>query len=118
MSPASAKCCTSRTAPGSSLPPMPSSSTPIRGDRRTASDFQLPGVDGKTYSLDDFKDARVLVIVFSCNHCPAVRGTEDRMIAFSEACAPNGVAMVAINANESVNHPTDSFDHMVSHARE
>src|SRR5262249_32435108 len=84
----------------------------------TAPEFELPGVDGKSYTLDDFKTASVLVVAFSCNHCPAVRGTEDRMIALHEAYAPKGVALVAINSNEAVNHPTDSFDHMVEHARE
>ena len=80
--------------------------------------FALPGVDGRTYSLADFDKARVLVVVFSCNHCPYVVGSEDRMIAFHDAYAPRGVALVAINANETDNHPTDDFDHMVRRARE
>jgi peroxiredoxin len=83
-----------------------------------APDFQLPGVDGQTYSLASFKDARFLVVVFSCNHCPYVVGSEDRMLRFFHDYAPRGVAMVAINSNETQNHPTDSFDHMVRHAAE
>jgi peroxiredoxin len=82
-----------------------------------APDFDLPGVDGKRHRLADFADARLLVIVFSCNHCPYVIGSEDRMIAFALAHAPQGVRMVAINANESVDHPDDSFPHMVERAR-
>jgi peroxiredoxin len=86
------------------------------GDR--APDFSLPGIDGKTYSLDSFKNSKLLVVVFSCNHCPYVVGSEERMIKFYNDYAPRGVAMVAINSNETQDHPTDSFDHMKSHAKE
>jgi peroxiredoxin len=79
--------------------------------------FDLPGVDGRNYSLADFADARLLVVVFSCNHCPYVIGSEDRMIAFALKYAPHGVRMVAINSNESEQHPTDSFEHMVERAK-
>lgn len=83
-----------------------------------APDFDLPGVDGKRYSLDHFSGCRALVVVFSCNHCPYVLGSEDRMIRFALTHAPKGVAFVAINSNETDNHPTDSFDHMVERAGE
>jgi peroxiredoxin len=83
-----------------------------------APDFELPGVDGDTYSLGSFQDAKVLVVVFSCNHCPYVVGSEDRMKAFHADYADKGVALVAINANETDNHPTDTFDHMVTRATE
>ena len=85
---------------------------------QSAPDFKLPGVDGKTYSLASFKDAKALIVVFSCNHCPFVLGSEDRMIQLYRDYTPKGVAMVAINSNETVNHPTDSFEHMVQHAKE
>jgi len=83
-----------------------------------APDFDLPGVDGKHYSLSNFKDAKLLVVVFSCNHCPYVVGSEERLKKFYNDYKPKGVAMIAINSNETENHPTDSFDHMVSHAKE
>jgi peroxiredoxin len=83
-----------------------------------APDFDLPATDGRRYSSAAFKDARLLVIVFSCNHCPYVIGSEDRMIAFARQYAPQGVAFVAINSNETDNHPGDSFDHMVARAKE
>jgi len=82
----------------------------------SAPDFDLPGVDGRNRSPADFADARVLIVVFSSNHCPFVVGSEDRMNALEADYAPNGVAMVAINSNETENHPTDSFDHMVRRA--
>jgi peroxiredoxin len=83
-----------------------------------APEFDLPGVDGKRYSLASFANAKVLVVVFSCNHCPYVIGSEDRMIRFANDFAPRGVAMVAINSNESKDHPEDSFEKMVERAQE
>ena len=83
-----------------------------------APDFDLPGTDGRRYSLDHFKGCRVVVVVFSCNHCPYVIGSEERMVAFARDYAPRGVAMVAINSNETDGHPTDSFEHMVARAHE
>ncbi|MHC4716989.1 MAG: thioredoxin family protein [Planctomycetota bacterium] len=83
-----------------------------------APDFNLPGVDGRDYSLADFADVEVLIVVFSCNHCPYVVGSEDRMNALHADYAPKGVAMVAINSNETENHPTDSFEHMVQRAKD
>lgn len=84
----------------------------------SAPDFSLPGVDGKTYSLADFQDAKILVIVFSCNHCPYVVGSEDRMIAFHREYSTRGVAFVAINSNSQNTYADDSFEHMVERAKE
>jgi peroxiredoxin len=81
-----------------------------------APDFNLPGVDDRNYSLSDFGDAPVLVVAFTCNHCPYVVGSEDRMNAFFDHYAPKGVAFVCINANETENHPTDDFEHMKERA--
>jgi peroxiredoxin len=83
-----------------------------------APDFSLPGVDGKDYSLADFADSPVLVVVFSCNHCPFVIGSEDRMTALHKDYAGKGVATIAINSNETENHPGDSFEHMILRAQE
>ena len=82
----------------------------------SAPDFSLPGVDGTNYSLADFADRKLLIVVFSCNHCPYVVGSEDRMNALHADYAPQGVGMIAINSNETENHPTDSFDHMIERA--
>src|SRR5205085_5778083 len=85
---------------------------------QSAPDFNLPGVDGKNYSLASFKDAKILVVVFSCNHCPYVVGSEERMKQFYADYSPRGVAMIAINSNETVGHPADSFEHMQARAKE
>jgi peroxiredoxin len=85
---------------------------------QSAPDFDLPGVDGKRYSLANFKAAKVLVVAFWCNHCPYVIGSEDRMAKFVADYAPKGVAVVAINANETENHPNDGFPQMIERARQ
>lgn len=80
--------------------------------------FSLPGVDGRTWSRDDFRDAQVLVVAFTCNHCPYVVGSEERMITYQADYKDRGVRLVCINANETQNHPTDDLDHMIQRARE
>jgi len=83
-----------------------------------APDFNLPGVDGRNHRLTDFADANVLIVAFTCNHCPYVIGSEDRMNDLYAGYSSEGVAMVAINSNETDNHPTDSFEHMILRAKE
>jgi peroxiredoxin len=85
---------------------------------KKAPDFDLPAVDGKRYSLTSLSSAKVLVVAFTCNHCPYVIGSEDRILAFDREYSPKGVKVVCINSNEQVNHPTDSFEHMVERAKE
>ncbi len=79
--------------------------------------FSLPGVDGRTHSLEDYEDARVLVLVQSCNHCPYVQGWEGRLIAIQRDYAERGVRIVAISSNDVSNHPEDSFEEMEARAR-
>jgi peroxiredoxin len=59
----------------------------------------LPGTDGKEYSLSDMKDAKVVVVCFTCNNCPVAVAYEDRFVEFSKQYANKGVKFVAINAN-------------------
>jgi peroxiredoxin len=65
-----------------------------------APDFKLPGVDGKEYALKDFAAARVLVVIFTCNHCPTAQAYEDRIIKMHADYKDKGVAVVAINPND------------------
>ena len=83
-----------------------------------APDFELPGVDGERCSLDSFADAELLAVVFACNHCPHVVGTEERLNQLYADYHDRGVALVSINSNETDSHPTDSFAHMQERARE
>ncbi len=62
--------------------------------------FNLKGVDGKMYSLASFKNSTVLVIVFTCNHCPTAQAYEDRIIQLKKDFGNKGVAIVAISPND------------------
>jgi peroxiredoxin len=64
-----------------------------------APDFKLPGADGKTWRLKDFAKAKVLVVVFTCNHCPTAQNYEERLKQLVTDYKSRGVAVVAINPN-------------------
>jgi peroxiredoxin len=85
---------------------------------KQAPGFDLPGVDGRRYSLDSFADKRVLVVIFSCNHCPYVKAYEDRMLSIQKDYAPKGVQLVAINSNDEKAYPEDGFPEMVRRSRD
>lgn len=78
-----------------------------------APDFRLPATDGKTYSLADFDDAKVLVLFFTCNHCPYVIGSDEVTRATAEKFGPHGVRFAGINSNSKNTYPEDDFPHMV-----
>ncbi len=85
----------------------------------TAPDFlQLKGADGKAYSLSSFGDKPVLVVMFTCNHCPYVQAYEDRMVAIQRDYAGRGVQLVAINANDDKAYPEDGYPEMVKRAKQ
>jgi len=65
-----------------------------------APDFTLPGVDGKEHSLSDFDDAEVLVVIFTCNHCPTAQAYEGRIKDLVTNYADRSVAVVAISPND------------------
>jgi peroxiredoxin len=77
-----------------------------------APSFTLPGVDGRSHSLDDYADSDVLVLIQSCNHCPYVLAWEGRMVAIQGDYADRGVRIVAFNSNDASRYPDDSFDAM------
>ena len=84
-----------------------------------APDFHdLQGADGKMYSLQSFDDKPVLVVMFTCNHCPYVQAYEDRMVSIQHDYAGKGVQLVAINANDEKAYPEDNYPHMVKRAKE
>ncbi len=78
-----------------------------------APDFRLPATDGKTYRLADFDGAKVLVVFFTCNHCPYVLGSDEVTRQTAEKFMPQGVRFVGINSNSANTHPDDDFAHMV-----
>jgi thiol-disulfide isomerase/thioredoxin len=66
-----------------------------------APDFSLPDVSGKYYSLEDFKKAKVLVVLFSCNHCPTAQAYEERVIIFTDEYKDKEVELVAISSTSA-----------------
>ncbi len=86
------------------------------GDKAT--DFKLKNVDGSYVSMSDFPDAKGFVVIFSCNHCPYVVAYEDRMIELHNEFSPKGFPVIAINPNDSIAQPQDSYSNMQKRARE
>jgi peroxiredoxin len=76
--------------------------------------FALPATDGKTYSLSDFDAAPVLVVFFTCNHCPYVTGSDEVTRATADRYAARGVRFVGINSNSRHTYAEDGFEHMVA----
>ncbi|MGA2977132.1 MAG: thioredoxin family protein [Spirochaetia bacterium] len=83
-----------------------------------APSFSLPATDGKTYRLEDFKEKAVLVVFFTCNHCPYVLGSDEVTRKTAERFAQKGVVFVAINSNSEKTHAEDDFSHMVERMKE
>ncbi len=83
-----------------------------------APECELPATDGRTYRLADFSDAKVLVVFFTCNHCPFVVGSDEVTRQTAERFADQGVRFVGINSNSPNTYPEDSFEHMVERMRQ
>lgn len=78
-----------------------------------APDFDLPATDGKNYSLADFADADILVVFFTCNHCPYVIGSDEMTRETAEKYLDRGVKFIGINSNSVNTYAEDSFEHMI-----
>lgn len=85
---------------------------------KKAPPFQLPGVDGKTYSLENFTNSKALLVIFMCNHCPYVIAVQERINVLAKKFASQKVSVVGINSNDSVRYPDDSFDAMKARSKE
>ncbi|OHB81844.1 MAG: redoxin [Planctomycetes bacterium RBG_19FT_COMBO_48_8] len=83
-----------------------------------APDFKLPATDGRTYQLPDFDDVDVLVIFFTCNHCPYVIGSDEVTRRTAEKFATKGVKFVGINSNSKKTYAEDDFEHMVARMKQ
>ena len=83
-----------------------------------APDFNLPATDGKKYSLTNFSDAELLVLFFTCNHCPYVINSDEITRKTVEKYIPNGVKFVGINSNSKNTYSEDSFENMVRRMEE
>lgn len=77
-----------------------------------APDFLLPGVDGKTHTLATLSTGPLLVLNFTCNHCPYAQAYEDRFMALVREFSAQGISFAAINPNDATSYPDDSFAKM------
>lgn len=82
------------------------------------SDFELKNVDGKMISLSDYNEAKGFIITFTCNTCPFAVAYEDRIIALDKKYASKGYPVIAINPNNPLVQPGDSFKAMQQRAKE
>ncbi len=75
--------------------------------------FNLKATDGKNYTLDSFQHADILVVFFTCNHCPYVTGSDALTRQTADNFLDRGVRFVAINSNSATIYKEDDFAHMV-----
>lgn len=94
---------------------MTASTMPALGT--AAPDFSLPDTEGRTVSLKDFSDAKALLVVFMCNHCPFVKHILDKFVELAREYQAKGVAVVGINSNDVDSFPDDSPANMTAVAK-
>ncbi len=83
-----------------------------------ALNFRLTNIDGKQVSLSDYSNNKGVVVIFTCNHCPYSVAYEDRIIALDKEYKTKGFPVIAINPNDPIQYPEDSFDNMKIRAKE
>ncbi|QBZ98015.1 thioredoxin family protein [Flavobacterium sangjuense] len=86
------------------------------GDKAT--DFKLKSVDGKTYSMSDYKDAKGFIVVFTCNTCPFAIKYDDRVNALAKKYKSKGYVLLAINPNDPDVQPKDAYNLMQAKAKD
>lgn len=79
-------------------------------------DFSLKGIDGNIYSLNNFKNKDLFVIIFMCNHCPYVKDVINRFVKFQDKY--KNIQLIGINSNDTESYPEDSFENMKLFAEE
>lgn len=84
----------------------------------TATDFKLKSVDGKFYSMADYKDAKGFIVVFTCNTCPFAVKYEDRINDLAKKYKSKGYILLAINPNDPIAQPDDAFEFMQKKAKD
>jgi len=85
---------------------------PVCDFGKKAPDFDLPGIDGRNWSLQQCMGTNGLLVMFICNHCPYVKAVRDRIVRDTDELKVFGIGSVAIMSNDAVTYPDDSFDNM------
>ena len=91
---------------------MVSLETPVCEFDKDIIDFSLPGVDGKTWSVESCRGANGLLVMFICNHCPYVKAIRDRIVRDTRDLMALGINSVAIMSNNPEEYEEDSFENM------
>ena len=91
---------------------MVSLETPVCDFGRPAPDFNLPGVDGRNWSLAECAGEAGLLVMFICNHCPYVQAVRERLVRDTNELKTLGVNSVAIMSNDPSLYAEDSFENM------
>jgi len=97
---------------------MVSLETPVCDFGAPAVDFELPGIDGRNWTLADCKGENGLLIMFICNHCPYVKAIRERLVRDTRELLDYGINSVAIMANDPAQYEEDSFENMQKVAAE
>jgi len=97
---------------------MVSLETPVCEFGLPAIDFSLPGVDGQSWSLEQVRGDKGLLVMFICNHCPYVKAIRDRLVRDTRELQDYGINAVAIMSNDPAEYAEDSFENMVRVAEE
>jgi len=92
--------------------------TPVCDFGLPAVEFSLPGVDGKTWTLNEARGEKGLLVMFICNHCPYVQSIRDRIVRDAKELKGLGINSIAIMANDPTDYPEDSFENMKKVAEE
>jgi peroxiredoxin len=96
---------------------MVSLETPVCDFGLAAPDFNLLGVDGKQWTLQECRGENGLLVMFICNHCPYVKAVRERIVRDTRELLEYGIRSVAIMSNDPTDYPEDSFDNMTEIAR-
>jgi peroxiredoxin len=91
--------------------------TPICDFGLSAPEFELPGIDGQTWTLEKCRGPNGLLVMFICNHCPYVQAIHKKLVREALALAQLGIPSVAIMSNDPADYPEDSFENMKRVAR-
>ncbi|MEF8792587.1 thioredoxin family protein [Thiohalorhabdus sp.] len=97
---------------------MARTETPIVDKTFQVPDFELPGVDGNTYRMEDVRGENGLLVIFMCNHCPYVQAVENRILRDVRDLEEFGIGSAAIMSNDPSDYPEDAFDNLKARAEE
>ena len=78
----------------------------------TLPDFSLPATDGSTFDSSKIEIDKAFLVVFTCNHCPYVKGSEEQLVEIFSQFQSSGLSAIAISANDAEKYPDDSFENM------